>query len=706
MGNIVSVFVLGLSLGFILFLLAAGLTLTMGLMRIINLAHGALYMMGGYVGLWVGVHAHNFWVGVLAGAAVAGLIGLLLETGFLRRLYGQAPRQVLLTIGFIYIIVGATRNIWGGFPSGQLVPKLLSGSVTIGSVGIPVFKLFVIGFGLVMAVLLWLLQERTRIGAVVRAGMDNRDIAGALGINLKSVFTGIFVLGAFTAGMCGLLGATATGINLAVAWDVLLLSMIVVVVGGTGSIQGALVGGILLGLLYSFGSAYFPKFAGYVYYVALILVLLIKPSGLLGRPLVGGATATLSLEAPSRRAGKWWAKARGWFKRSAASLGRKGSEEQVALQAVAAALPKWRTVPHKLIPYAFILLVLALLPPFVGTYQQSMLAKVIIFALFAMSLDLTMGYAGLVSFGHAAFLGVAGYTVCCFIAKLGITSFWLVALTALALTAVIAAIIAYISLRVTGTYYLLVTMGLGQVLFVIATNWTRVTMGVDGLTITDKPNLGFHLQWTNLRFYYLALIIFIVCYVILRRIASSSFGRTLVGIRLNEQRMRSLGFNTWRQKYVGVVVGGIFAGVAGILYAYEGGSMTPSNLALQMSSLPMLMVIMGGQGTLWGPCLGAAVVTWFRVAYTETCSPSLGICGREPDQLEYPLLDTLMVLTGVPVGETPTERTPPAIIPLYVPSKYTDAPSILQYVSIQPFPPPTAMVSMGPSVGCSVGSSV
>ncbi len=137
-------------------------------------------------------------------------------------------------------------------------------------------------------------------------------------------------------------------------------------------------------------------------------------------------------------------------------------------------------------------------------------------------------------------------------------------------------------------------------------------MGVDGITITDKPNLGFHLQWTNLRYYYLALVIFIICYVILRRIVSSSFGRTLVGIRLNEQRMRSLGFNTWRQKYVGVLVGGIFAGVAGILFAYEGGSMTPSNLALQTSSLPMLMVIMGGRGTLWGPCLGAAVVELVR----------------------------------------------------------------------------------------------
>ena len=208
MGNVVSVFVFGLSLGFILFLLAAGLTLTMGLMRIINLAHGALYMVGGYVALSVATHAVAHGDGGWAcwpGQLCAGIIGLLLEVVFLRRLYGQPTSQVLLTIGFIYIITGAIRNIWGGFPSGQVLPSWpswLAGSTVIGSVGIPNIKLFIIGFGLLMAVLLWLLQEKTRIGAVVRAGMDNREIAGSLGINLKLVFTGVFVLGAASRPGC------------------------------------------------------------------------------------------------------------------------------------------------------------------------------------------------------------------------------------------------------------------------------------------------------------------------------------------------------------------------------------------------------------------------------------------------------------------------------------------------------------------------
>jgi len=612
MGEVLSVFMFGLSFGVVLFLLAAGLTLTMGLMRVINLAHGALYMVGGYVGLSVAGYAHNYWVGVLAGAVCAGLIGLLLEVGFLRRLYGHPTSQVLLTIGFIYIIQNVTMWIWGSYPSAQVTPDIFSGSLPIGSVNIPVFRLVIIVFGLIMALLLWLLQDKTKIGAVVRAGMDNRDIAGALGINLKGVFTGVFVLGAFVAGMIGLVGSTAaTGINLGVAWDALLLSMIVVVVGGTGSIQGALVGGITIGLLNAFGAAYFPDFSHFVSYVALILILLIRPGGLLGRQMATGPAAVQYLEGNKVGKAGWWTAARTSAReglgRAVAPLWR-SRVGQDALQAVVGETPKWRVGLHKWLPYAAVVIVLLIVPAFLGPYDQSILTKVIIFALFAASLDLTMGYAGMVSFGHAAFLGVAGYVIGIFTVNLGISSFWVVALIALALTAGVAAIIGYISLRVSGVYYLLVTMGLGQVLSIIALKWDSVTNGMDGLTGIAKPDLGFAFQWTNLKFYYFVFVIFVICYAILRRVVRSSYGRALAGVRLNEQRMRSLGFNTWALKYVGVVVGGVFAAVAGMLYAYNYGNMVPEYVALQTSSLPMLMVIIGGSGTLWGPCLGAAAI--------------------------------------------------------------------------------------------------
>ena len=283
MATLLSVFVLGLSLGLILFLLAAGMTLTMGLMRIVNMAHGALYMVGGYVGIAVGNYTHNFWLAMLAGAAVAGLIGIALEMGFLRRLYNDEASQVLLTIGFIYILQNLTQWIWGTYPMGGPIPELLSKAVPVGSIELPAYRFFLIGFGLFMAFLLWRFQDKTKVGSWVRAGMDNREITGTFGINLKLLFTGIFALGSLIAGMCGVLGAPMTGMNLGIGWGALLLALIVVVIGGTGSIQGALLGGLIIGLLNAFGGAYFPAYADYVVYLALIVILLARPAGLLGR---------------------------------------------------------------------------------------------------------------------------------------------------------------------------------------------------------------------------------------------------------------------------------------------------------------------------------------------------------------------------------------------------------------------------------------
>ncbi|UCG83198.1 MAG: branched-chain amino acid ABC transporter permease [Dehalococcoidia bacterium] len=285
-------FLIGLSFGFILFLLATGLTLTMGLMRIVNLAHGALYMVGGYVGLSVARLTENlvgrdlaFLLGILAGGLCAGLLGLIMETGFLRRLYKRELDQVLLTIGFIYILTNLTQWIWGPVPEYGYVPSILSGSIPVGGITLPVSRLAIIGFGLAAAAGLWFFQEKTRVGAIIRAGMDNKEMTMGLGINLKVVFTGVFTLGAFVAGFCGLIGSPLLGVNLGVGWDALLLAMIVVIVGGTGSVQGALVGGIVIGLIDAFGKAYFPQLAYFTMYLVLIIILLFRPSGLLGRAM-------------------------------------------------------------------------------------------------------------------------------------------------------------------------------------------------------------------------------------------------------------------------------------------------------------------------------------------------------------------------------------------------------------------------------------
>lgn len=587
MDTFLSIFLIGISFGAILFLLGAGLSLTMGLMRIVNLTHGALYMLGAYAGLSAAKLSGSFVIGLVAGAICTGIVGFLMETGFLRRLYRQEQSQVLLTIGFIYIITNVTQWIWGPKPLSGVIPAVFSGYIPIGNITFPVFRFVIIAFGLVMAALLWLFQEKTRIGAIIRAGMDNREVTTALGINLRVIFTGIFALGAFIAGLCGLMGAPLMGINLQIGWEALMLAMIVVIVGGTGSIQGAFFGGMIIGLLDAFGKAYFPNIAYFAIYVALILILLFKPSGLMGRVMSVQMTADQVQPVPE-------------------SALKQNKTEKVSPAEAHQTLWQRRL---SLAPYLAVTVLLLILPSLLSSYYLSMLTKVLIFAIFATSLDLVMGYTGLFSMGHAAFLGVAGYTVGLLSVRMGVGLFWILVPAAIFLSAVAAAIIGYISLRVSGVYFLLVTLAFGQLLSIVASKWYKVTGGSDGLVGIVLPNLGIAgFNLTAEGFYYLVFIAFAICFVLLYRIVHSSFGRTLIGIRENEMRMRSLGYNTWALKYVAVIIAGGFAGVAGVFYAYFYGAVVPGTLAIEMSTAVTLMVIIGGSGTLFGPFVGAVVV--------------------------------------------------------------------------------------------------
>ncbi|MDR3299202.1 MAG: ABC transporter permease [Candidatus Accumulibacter sp.] len=585
MNNVLSIFVLGVSYGLILFLLATGLTLTMGLMRVINMSHGAIYMIAGYFGVWVFKQTNSWILSVIAGGVLAAALGLMLEVGFLRRLYKHPTDQVLLTIGFIHIIENISHWIWGGFPVGVPIPGLFGGAVALGSVNVPIFRFFIIGFGVLMAILLWLLQDKTRIGAIVRAGMDNGEIAGALGLNVRMLFTAIFVLGSAIAGISSMIGGVLTGIDMATGWVVLLNSIIVVVVGGTGSIQGALLGGVIIGLVNAFGTAYFPAFASFIIYLVLIVILLIKPSGLLGRKMEVNRAVEGGVSADA-----------GEGRQHKARI-----DSDVVTNKLAFYARRW-------VPYLFVLLILVALPNFIGTYTQSMMTRVLIFALFAMSLDVVMGYAGLPSFGHAAFFGMGGYVVGLLVTQADIGSFWIILPATLVICAALSAIIGYFTLRLSETYFLLVTMAFGQLLYVVATKWYTLTGGSDGLSGIPRPDLGFAVDWTSGKIYYFTLVVFLVCYYLLARFMRSSFGRVLLGIRDNEGRMRCLGFNTWLLKYCGVIIAGTFAGVSGLLYAYAYGTMVPGNFALETSALPMLMVIMGGHSTLWGPALAAMVI--------------------------------------------------------------------------------------------------
>lgn len=264
--------------------------------------------------------------------------------------------------------------------------------------------------------------------------------------------------------------------------------------------------------------------------------------------------------------------------------------------------------------------ILVVLPLFLSSYLQSMMTKFLIFAIFAMSLDVIFGYTGLLSLGHAAYFGVAGYTTGILILRYGVESFWISAPGGILMAGLVAAIFGIIALRVSGIYFLLVTFALGQLLFSVATKWYSMTGGSDGLAGIPHPDLGLPwFTWDAINFYYFVFLAFVICFFILYRLINSPFGYALQGIREQEARMRSLGYNVWLYKYVAFVIAGLFAGVAGVLFGHFNGLMAPMHLGIVTSALAMLMIIIGGTGTLFGPAIGAGVIIFvehFASIYT------------------------------------------------------------------------------------------
>ena len=273
-----------MSYGMLLFLLASGLSIVLGLMGVLNLAHAALYMLGGYVGWTIAVHYEmNFWLAVFVGGLAAGIVGLGIERGFLRHLYKQPNEQVLLTFGFVYIITNLCLWGWTGRFRVPFTDPALPRSFTIGGLTYPTVRLVIILIGIAVVIGLWWLQDRTRLGATVRAGMDDKEMTMGLGINLERVSMFVFFLAAFIAGIAGVIGAQLLGVSPMLSIDMLLPALIVIIVGGMGSVQGTLIGALVIGLVDAFGKVLFPQFAMFTMYVAMIIILMARPSGLLGR---------------------------------------------------------------------------------------------------------------------------------------------------------------------------------------------------------------------------------------------------------------------------------------------------------------------------------------------------------------------------------------------------------------------------------------
>ncbi|HEV8457172.1 MAG TPA: branched-chain amino acid ABC transporter permease [Methylomirabilota bacterium] len=276
----------GLSYGVLLFLLSVGLTLIFGMLDVVNLAHGSFYMLGAYAGLTLIGVTNNFWLALAIAPVAVGVIGVLIERGCLRPLYRRGPLdQVLLTFGLIYLFEDLVKWVWGGKIRSIPPPDLFAGSVTLWGATVPSYRLFVIVFGLVMAVVLWLLIERTRLGAIIRAGVFDAEMAAGLGINIQRVFTGVFAFGAALAGLSGVIAGPIQSAQPPMGATILIPALIVVVVGGLGSLKGSLVGSLIIGQAETFGKVWLPGASMLMIYVVMAAIVLLRPHGLFGRPL-------------------------------------------------------------------------------------------------------------------------------------------------------------------------------------------------------------------------------------------------------------------------------------------------------------------------------------------------------------------------------------------------------------------------------------
>lgn len=273
----------GFSLAMVLFLLASGLTLILGLMKVLHLTYGGFYLLAAYVAFTVIQRVGSFWLGCLVGILLGALMGLILERLVLGKLFGRHLPQIIATVGGTFVLTDIALWFWGGDICMLPKPSFLEGSVPLLGFSFPTYRLFIIFVGLIFAVGLWIFQEKTQVGAIIRAGVDDEEMVRLLGINIPLVFTCVFVLASALAGLAGVLGGPFYGVFIGAEWEVLVFALVVVIIGGSGSILGAFVGSIVIGLLQVFTVALLPELSYFAVFAPMAIVLSFRPQGFFGR---------------------------------------------------------------------------------------------------------------------------------------------------------------------------------------------------------------------------------------------------------------------------------------------------------------------------------------------------------------------------------------------------------------------------------------
>jgi branched-chain amino acid transport system permease protein len=274
----------GFSMGALLFLLSSGFTLTFGLARVVSMAHGMYYLLGGYVGLSVIRATGNFWLALLAGGLSITILNYFVDRYLLRRTGENHLAQVLLTVGIVLILSDIALSIWGGDALSLRPPEFFRGPIELpGGIFYPKYRFLLIVFGVLVAVVLLVLYRKTQIGAIVRAGVEDREMVNAMGINVNRLLMLVFALAAFLAGMSGVAGGAFLSLYPGAEWEILVLALVVVIVGGLGSLEGAMVGSVIVGLTDAYARWLLPEFSHFAVFGPMAVLLLFRPQGLLGK---------------------------------------------------------------------------------------------------------------------------------------------------------------------------------------------------------------------------------------------------------------------------------------------------------------------------------------------------------------------------------------------------------------------------------------
>jgi branched-chain amino acid transport system permease protein len=561
-------FLTGLASASSLFLIAAGLSIIFGVTRILNFAHGSLYMLGAYISYWLlttfSPGPIGFWLAVLLSATIVALVGVIIEMGLLRRIY-QAPElfQLIATFGVILIISDITRAIWG--ETDLVGPRAsgLSDAVTIFGHKLPEYDLAMIVLGPLVLGIIWLIFHRTRWGTLVRAATEDREMVGALGVNQAFLFTSVFFMGAFLAGLGGAAQIPKGGADLLMDLNVIAEAFVIVVVGGMGSILGAFLAAIIIGELNAFGILVFPQMTLVLMFAVMAIVLLIRPWGLLGRPETVSRAPGEAPEPPLQRADK-------------------------AVRSL----------------FTATILLLLLVPLISSDFILVILIDIFIFVLFAVSLHFIMGPGGLVSFGHAAYYGLGAYGSALLVHYLG-TPMELALIAGPIVAAAAAFLFGWFSVRLSGVYFAMLTLAFAQITWSIVFQWGELTYGDDGiLNIWPAAWLS-----SKMAYYYFALILTLACIYVLRRTLFTPFGYIMRAGRDSPLRADAIGINVQRHQWLAFIFAGAFAGLAGSIYVFSKGSVFPDQVAIPQSIDGLMMVLLGGVKTLTGPIVGAAALT-------------------------------------------------------------------------------------------------